>query len=103
MSPLIGANSTIAFPSEKKVIRMDNTPGSDYLLILFSQQQLDEAQLLSAMQNTTGGLTAKIKAALGDKLIDKNQILYSAVSPGFKVKEGASGYVVPLMVELTHL
>ena len=103
MSPLIGANSTIAFPSEKKVIRMDNTPGSDYLLILFSQQKLNEAQLLNVMQNTTGGLTAKIKAALGNKLIDKNKILYSSATPGFKVKEGASGYVVPLMVELTHL
>ncbi|RMB62895.1 DUF4384 domain-containing protein [Dokdonia sinensis] len=103
MSPLIGANSAIAFPSEKKVIRMDNNPGTDYLLILFSQQKLDETQLLSAMQNTEGGLTTKIKRALGNKLIDKKDIEYASATPGFKVKEGASGYVVPLMVELTHL
>ena len=36
-------------------------------------------------------------------LADKNKILYSSASPGFKVKEGASGYEVPLIVELTHL
>ena len=103
MSPLISANSEFAFPSEKKVIRMDKNPGTDYLLILFSQQQLNEKVLLQIMQNTSGGLTAKIKTALGDKLIDKSMIQYQAGSPGFKVKAGANGYVVPVMVELTHL
>lgn len=55
MSPLVGSNSELAFPSEKKVIRMDNNPGTDYLLILFSQQQLDEAALMKTMQSTSGG------------------------------------------------
>ena len=102
MSPLIGANSELAFPSEKKVIRMDNNPGTDYLLILFSQQQLDEKELLKVMEETEGGLTSKIKAALGDKLIDKSDVAYASGTPGFNVKEGAEGYVVPLMVEITH-
>ncbi len=102
MSPLIGANSELAFPSETKVIRMDNNPGTDYLLILFSQQKLDEDELLQKMEETSGGLTSKIKAALGDKLIEKHQVAYTASTPGFKVKEGAEGYVVPLMVEITH-
>lgn len=103
MSPLISANATIAFPSEKKVIRMDNNPGTDYLLILFSQEKLDEAELLNKMQTTPGGLTSKIKAALGNKLIDKSMIEYSGQKAGFRVKDNAKGYVVPLMVEITHL
>ncbi|MEZ4816443.1 MAG: C1 family peptidase [Flavobacteriaceae bacterium] len=102
MSPLIGANSELAFPSEKKVIRMDNNPGTDYLLILFSQQKLDEKELIDKMQNTEGSLTSKIKAALGEVLIDKSMVDYASGTPGFKVKEGAQGYVVPLMVEITH-
>lgn len=103
MSPLIGANSEFAFPSEKKVIKMDSTPGTDYLLILFSQEELNQTELLQKMQQTNGGLTSKIKAALGDKLIDKNMVQYAAGEPGFKVKDGAKGYVVPMMVEITHL
>lgn len=102
MSPLIGANSELAFPSEKKVIRMDDNPGTDYLLILFSQQELNQAELLAAMQNTAGGLTSKIKDALGDKLIDKSEVSYQSGAPGFEVKQGAKGYVVPVMVEITH-
>lgn len=103
MSPLIGANSEFAFPSEKKVIKMDSNPGTDYLLILFSQEELNQTELLQKMQQASGGLTSKIKAALGDKLIDKNMVQYAAGEPGFKVKDGAKGYVVPLMVEITHL
>src|SRR5690606_31790650 len=38
MSPHIGPNSTIAFPSERKVVRMDDQPGSDYLLMLYSEE-----------------------------------------------------------------
>ena len=102
MSPLIGANSELAFPSEKKVIRMDENPGTDYLLILFSQQRLDEKELQEKMQETEGGLTSKIKAALGEKLIDKSMVEYAAGTPGFKVKEGAEAYVVPSMVEINH-
>ncbi len=102
MSPLIGANSELAFPSEKKVIRMDNNPGTDYLLILFSQQKLDEKELLETMQNASGGLTSKIRTALGDKLIDKGSVKYASTTPGFEVKEDAKGYVVPLMVEISH-
>lgn len=102
MSPIISANSTVAFPSETKVIRMDNNPGTDYLLILFSQQKLDEKALQQTMQTASGGLTSKIKSALGDKLIDKSMVSYSSGNAGFKVKDGAKGYVVPLMVEITH-
>ncbi|MDT0555864.1 C1 family peptidase [Patiriisocius hiemis] len=102
MSPLIGANSEIAFPSESKVIKMDDNPGTDYLLILFSQQELNEKELLQKMQSTSGGLTSKIKSALGDKLIDKSMVKYASGTPGFEVKNGANGYVVPVMVEISH-
>lgn len=102
MSPLIGANSELAFPSEKKVIRMDNNPGTDYLLILFSQQKLDETALLEKMDKTEGALTTKIQTALGEMLINKSDVAYAAGTAGFEVKEGAKGYVVPLMVEITH-
>jgi hypothetical protein len=102
MSPLIGADSELAFPSETKIIKMDDNPGTDYLLILFSQEKLNEKEIYSIMQETKGSLTTKIKTALGDKLIDKNEIMYTSQNPGFKVKENAKGYVVPLMVEISH-
>ena len=102
VSPLIGNNSILAFPSDSKVIRMDNNPGTDYLLVLFSRQALDVGQLEKTMANTEGGLTAKVKAALGNALIDPNMVEYEAGNVRFNVKKGAKGTVVPVLVEITH-
>ena len=35
MSPHIGPSSTVAFPSETKIVKMDANPGTDYMLILY--------------------------------------------------------------------
>ena len=102
MSPHVGGNSTVAFPSENKVIKMDENPGTDYLLILYSQEKLDAADLLRKMNEMKGGLTRKIKSALGDKLTLPSDITYHLKSIGFDVKQGHKGTVVPVMVELTH-
>lgn len=103
MSPRIGANSQVAFPSEKKVVKMDDNPGTDYMLILYSKEPLDAPQMLAKMNAAKGGLSQKIKAALGDKLILPSEVTYSTSKIGFDVKKGEQkGTVVPLMVELSH-
>jgi C1A family cysteine protease len=102
MSPRIGKNSTVAFPSETKVVKMDDNPGTDYLLILYSKQPLNAADMLAKMNAVQGGLSVKIKAALGDQLILPSDITYHSNAVGFDVKEKHRGTVAPLMVEITH-
>lgn len=102
VSPLVGANSLIAFPADDKVIRMDNQPGTDYLLVLFSRQPLDPNQLKSAMDRAKGGLMTKVTEALGEALVDPSQVTYTSGRVGFKVQPGAKGSVVPVMVEISH-
>jgi hypothetical protein len=116
MSTHIGANSIVAFPSDTKVVKMDEQKGTDYMLILYSKEKLNAGEIASVMSNMKGGLSKKIKAALGDKLIDKSKIKYDGDRPGFIVsgkmknpdddnKSGEdviTGTVVPLMVELSH-
>ena len=102
VSPLVGANSTVAFPGDTKVIRMDQQPGTDYLLILFSQQALDDREILRRMQAASGSLSTRLATALGDALIDPADVDYRAGQPGFSVRPGARGTVAPLLVELSH-
>ena len=102
MSPLIGPNSTVAFPSESKVVKLDDQKGTDYLLILYSTERLDIPAVLKTMANTSGGLTSKIQAALGNRLIDKADIQYQRDGLGFEVKGKPNGDIVPLMVEIQH-
>lgn len=103
MSPHIGSNSTVAFPSETKVVKMDQNPGTDYLLILYSQQRLNADEILTTMNGLQGGLTQKIRKALGDKLILPADINYHSNDIGFDLKANYKGTVVPLMAEITHL
>lgn len=116
----VGSNSVVAFPSDTKIIKMDENKGTDYLLILYSKEPLDMNAMLAEMNKTKGGLSAKIMAALGDKLIAKDKIKYNPTSAGFQVNvkygtrnlsvenddaentEFASGSVVPLMIEIKH-
>ena len=98
----VGANSVVAFPSEKKVVKMDDNKGTDYMLILYSTEKLDSKAIAEKMSATTGGLSRKIKAALGDKLIAKSDVNYSNTQIGFEFTSKKRGGVVPLMVELSH-
>ncbi len=102
MSPHIGSNSTVAFPSENKVVKMDDHPGSDYLLILYAQEKLDAAAMLEKMNAVQGGLSKKIQAALGAKITLPADIVYHVNDIGFDVKSNHRGTVVPVMVEITH-
>lgn len=102
MSPMIGRDSTIAFPSERKVVRMDKEPGTDYLLMLYSDEPLNVASLIESMESKTGTLSVKISQALGSRLIDQKFIQYDPDGIGFAVQENTQGHVVPLMVEIVH-
>jgi hypothetical protein len=102
MSPHIGPNSTVAFPSDTKVVKMDENKGTDYMLILYSTSKLDVKAIMSVMENTSGGLSAKMRAALGNKLIEKGDVKYDLNAIGFEVSGLQRGGVVPLMVELSH-
>lgn len=115
----VGSKSIVAFPSDTKIIKLDENKGTDYLLILYSKEPLDMNQMLTDMNNANGGLSSKISAALGNKLIAKDKIKYSPSNAGFQVNvkygtrnltveddnqstEYVTGSVVPLMIEIKH-
>ncbi|WP_295796241.1 C1 family peptidase [Mucilaginibacter sp.] len=116
ISTHVGAGSTIAFPSDTKVIQLDEQKGVDYLLILYSAQKLDASAIADKMNGMKGNLSTKIKTVLGNKLIDKANIQYAGDKVGFSTKKlstrnltvtdddkrPTTGSVVPLMVEIKH-
>lgn len=102
MSPLIGSNSTIAFPSERKVVRMDNQPGTDYLLMLYSEEPLDIEALKTAMAANPGTLSQKVSQSLGKKIIPDRFIKKDDYAISFTVTEKTQGTVIPLMIEIPH-
>ena len=116
VSTHVGAGSTIAFPSDTKVIQLDEQKGVDYLLILYSAQKLDAGAIADKMNGMKGNLSTKIKVVLGNKLIDKTRVQYAGDKVGFSTQKlstrnltvtdddnrPTTGSVVPLMVEIKH-
>lgn len=117
ISTHVGANSSIAFPSDTKSIKLDDNKGTDYLLILYSAEKLNTKEITTDLNNMNGTLSTKIKNALGNKLMNKSIIKYADVKVGFSVNGTATsnltvdndnnttytgGTVVPLMVEIKH-
>lgn len=116
ISTHVGAGSTIAFPSDTKVIQLDEQKGVDYLLILYSAQKLDAGAIADEMNGMKGNLSTKIKTVLGNKLIDKANVQYAGDKVGFSTQKlstrnltvtdddnrPTTGSVVPLMVEIKH-
>ena len=102
ISPLLGKNSTVAFPSETKVIRMDENKGTDYLLILYSKKPLDLKTLLQQMKQQPGNLLAKAKASLQNKLINPALINYAADRISFELKAYTDADILPVLIEIPH-
>jgi hypothetical protein len=102
MSPLVGPDSTIAFPSEKKVVRMDEQKGTDYLLVLYTDRPLNAKQLHEKLNAETGPLMIRLQRAIGSRIIAPGIAEYSNNEIAFEADKVAPGGVVPLMVEITH-
>jgi hypothetical protein len=116
ISTHVGPNSVIAFPSDTKVIKMDENKGVDYLLILYSREKLNMNEMLTIMNATKGSLSLKIKKVLGKKLADKNKINYYKDKIAFSINTKSTrnltvsedtpvsvdGSVIPLMIEIKH-
>lgn len=101
-SPLLGPNTTIAYPAENKSIVMEKHKGKDYLLILFSKQPLNMDGLMKTLDRKRGAFDKRVADVLGDQLVRQDQIRYREDQVAFDVVPGATGNVVPLLIEFQY-
>ncbi|MDR6197256.1 C1 family peptidase [Siphonobacter sp. SORGH_AS_0500] len=102
ISPLLGPDNTVAYPSGTKSITLDGTKGTDYLIVLFSKKPLDFKKVLKQMQQSTGNLSHRLSIALKGELIAPSQVSYAENQPSFEVTGKTNGSVVPLIVAIDH-
>ncbi|MFD2571141.1 C1 family peptidase [Spirosoma soli] len=101
-SPLLGPNTTIAYPSETSSIVMEKHKGKDYLLILFAKRPLNMDGLIKALDRKKGSIDKRISEVLNDQLVRQDQIKYRDDQLAFDVKPGTTGNVVPLLIEFNY-
>ena len=81
------SSSEVALPSEKHFFQMDNTEGKSYIIVIFSKEKLDINTIKSTIDNSKGNVSQRVRAAIGNKLIDPKHILLDKNEISFKVEQ----------------
>jgi len=96
-------DSTIAWPGEHDWIRLDSVKGTDYLIVLFSREPLDD---ISAIERRfaieRGGFPERVARAVGANFIPYNQVEYDANGMKFSVASTNPRAVFGLLLAIDH-
>jgi len=94
---------SVSIPDETQYIQMDETPGEDYLCVIYSKDELDMNVLHDSWQNNnTGESFVKIvKETLADKIVDDTEVTFEKDKIAFKAAS-ANHTTVPIFVKVKH-
>lgn len=93
-------NDSIALPDESTWIELDDTPGTDYLCLLYATEALDVDTVVESIKTLPGSFYQKIKAALDCRMVSEDDVHYVFNHIAFSARTQRS--VVPIIIELMH-
>ncbi len=100
MSPVLNYKGcSVALPSEKHFVRMDNTLGKDYLCLLYSKDNLDIQDIKNKIAEAEGTFAEKVSQAIGDDLVEKPTFQNGKIS--FSAKSN-NKKIVAMILEVEH-
>ena len=93
----------IAIPPGTTYLRLDDRPGTDYFLALYSLRTLDFATLLQRLQGEQGDLLARVRAVLARDLVPEAEVRYTSADDITFTAPSTTGSVVAVIVEIQHV
>ncbi len=102
ISPIIGANTKMLLPSEDLLYTLDDEPGTEYMLFLFSEKELDIENYAFEMNEAQGSFTNRALTAFGKDLVPFQQVAYDDRKINFTLRGNHEGHIVPLLISLQH-
>lgn len=91
--------NSIALPSEKHFVRMDNTIGKDYMCLLYSKEPLDIQDIKNRIANEEGDFAQKVNSVLENDLVNSPNFQNSKIS--FSAKSN-NQKIVAMILEVEH-
>jgi len=103
VSPVLDySDSTIAWPGEFLWIRMDDTVGTDYLIVLYSKEELDIAAIERRFAIERGSFPERVARAVGPDFIPYNEVLYGPAKMEFSAISTNPKAVFGLLLAIEH-
>lgn len=97
------ARSDVALPGDEAFIELDENPGKEHLVVLYSKTPLNLEQVQGTMRSTQGTLEQKVRAALGTQLVLPENIQWQAGQDiSFSAKSKGKA-VLAVYVSLDHI
>ena len=93
----------VAIPDATSYLRLDERPGTDYFIALYSTRKLDVPQLIRQIRGASGDLTARLQAALAQDLVPEAAVQYTSSDEVALAATSADRPVVPVIVEIRHV
>ena len=103
ISPILDyPGGTIAWPGEWQWIRLNETVGTDYLVVLFSKQALDIDAIERRFVNERGTFPQRVTRAVGSDFIPFNNVQYKSDSIDFSADSKNPRAVLGLLLVIDH-
>ena len=103
ISPVLDyTDSTIAWPGEYSWIRLDDTIGSDYLIVLYSKEALDIATIERRFASERGTFPERVSRAVGQNFIPYREVQYNGNRMEFSAVSTNPRAVFGLLLAINH-
>lgn len=97
---LVYSSNNIAIPDEQWYIETDNTIGTDYLIVLYSNSKLPINQIATAISRGGGSIQQRVEKCLETLAVPDHEIAFNSNGIGFSTTSNRT--VVPIIVEIPH-
>jgi hypothetical protein len=103
ISPVLDyTDNLVPFPGERSWVQMDNTMGTDYLVVLYAKQELDLNAIRSRFAKARGNFPDRVAQAVGPDFIRPQQANYDAATMKFNATSTNPKAVFGLLLAINH-
>jgi hypothetical protein len=103
VSPVLDyQENLVAFPGEYTWVQMDNTVGTDYLVVLYAKQELDLDAIRTRFAQSRGNFPDRVAQAVGPDYIPPQQAKYEASAMKFSAVSTNPKAVFGLLLAINH-
>ena len=91
---------SVSIPDETQYIQMDETPGEDYLCVIYSKEELNINAIKESLQtNASKSFVKIVKEALAGKIVEDNEVVFEKKKIAFKAAS-AKHTAVPVFIKI---
>jgi len=102
-SPVLDySDNTVAIPGETLWIQLDQTVGTDYLVVLYSKEALDLDLIRSRFSSARGTFAQRVASAVGSNYIPAQQARYEPTEMRFTARSANPKAVFGLLLAIDH-